>query len=475
MNPATSFTPPPGTPTVPAAVEAMPGALPLAALAAVLAQPALAPAAAALADHLARRFGCRRVLVGLQRRGVIELVAASGGVAERLVGDAMDLASAAMDEAVHQGVAVHLPAEAGARPVVQQAHERWRGLQGGSVLSLPLVDGSGAVGALAFEWPEPRNDLAHLATQADDVGAFAAPVLRLLRERELPWSERLRHAGDRTRRWWRDRLDGRARFAIVALASAVLGLLAVPVPYDVSGRARVEGEQQRTLAAPADGFLKAVHARPGDTVRQGQVLAEMADQDLQLDRQRWGSELAQQESAYALAVSRNDRSQMVIALSRADQARAQLAKVEAQLQRAVLTAPFDGVVIEGDLEQSIDAPVERGAPLLLLAPAERHRIVIEVDERDIARVTAGQAGALSLSSMPWQRHALTVSRVTPMARAVEGRNVFDVEATLADGAGPLRPGLEGVARVQVGRRPLAWAWTHRVWDGLWLQAWAWWG
>jgi multidrug resistance efflux pump len=43
--------------------------------------------------------------------------------------------------------------------------------------------------------------------------------------------------------------------------------------------------------------------RPGDLVKAGQVLAELAEQDLQLEHNRWASELAQHENAYAAAMA----------------------------------------------------------------------------------------------------------------------------------------------------------------------------
>ena len=57
----------------------------------------------------------------------------------------------------------------------------------------------------------------------------------------------------------------------------------------------------------------------------------------------------------------------------------------------------------------------------------------------------------------------------------DGRNVFEVEASVQPGNTTLRPGLEGVARLSVGRQPLAWTWTHRLVDWLRLQAWTLWG
>jgi hypothetical protein len=80
-------------------------------------------------------------------------------------------------------------------------------------------------------------------------------------------------------------------------------------------------------------------------------------------------------------------------------------------------------------------------------------VIVEVDERDIGRVRVGQPGSLALSALPWDTLAVKVTRVTPMANAVEGRNVFEVEAALDAQPDTLRPGLRGVARIAVGREP----------------------
>lgn len=430
-------------------------------------------AATALATELAAQFGCSRALVGVLQRGGCELVAVSHGGGDRLLGEAFDAIAAAMDEAIQQGSTVHLPAGPQDPVQIRLAHQRWQQRQGGSVLTVPLVHAGQVVGALACEWVARRDDLARLGVQIEDVAAFAGPLLNLLHEREKPWLLRLRQRGQAA---WQSLRYGGNRALQLGLAGVVLGLsglLLVPVDHEVGGKARIEGEQQRALAAPVDGFLQAVHARPGDRVHEGQVLAELADQDLQLEQRRWRSELGQQESAYALALSRADRAQMVIAMARAEQAGTQLAKAESQLQRARLVAPFDGVLLQGDLAASIGAPVERGKPLLVVAPDQRFRIVVEIDERDIAHLAAGQPGALALAAMPWQRVPLQVTRITPVARAAEGRNVFEVEAAPLEASQGISPGLEGVARVTVGRAPLAWIWTHRFVDWLRLQLWSW--
>jgi hypothetical protein len=48
----------------------------------------------------------------------------------------------------------------------------------------------------------------------------------------------------------------------------------------------VEGAVQRAAVAPFDGYVTAARFRAGETVAEGEVLAEMDDQELRLERHR---------------------------------------------------------------------------------------------------------------------------------------------------------------------------------------------
>ena len=252
----------------------------------------------------------------------------------------------------------------------------------------------------------------------------------------------------------------------------MLAACLVPVPYRVSAPARLEGSIQRAIVASADGFLQQANVRAGDTVKEGQVLAEMASQDLQLERQRRDSEMRQHENAYKAAQSRSDRTQMVISQSKAGEAQAMLALIDSQIERARIVAPFDGVVIKGDLSQNLGAPVQRGEVLLTLAPNNSYRIIIEVDESDIASVKPGQRGRIALAAMPDHPLDVTTRRVVPVATSADARNYFEVEASLDSPGEALRPGLRGIAKIDAGEHSVAWLLTHRPLDWLRLTWWS---
>ena len=109
-----------------------------------------------------------------------------------------------------------------------------------------------------------------------------------------------------------------------------------------------------------------------------------------------------------------------------------------------------------------------------VAPLQGYRVMLEVDDRDIARLATGQGGELVLSGMPDRRLGITVQRITPVATQRDGQNLFAVEAAIQGAAPPgLRPGMEGIGKVVVGERSLLWIWTHGFFDWLRLALWDW--
>ena len=106
---------------------------------------------------------------------------------------------------------------------------------------------------------------------------------------------------------------------------------------------------------------------------------------------------------------------------------------------------------------------------------EDYRIILQVDERDIGEVRIGQTGKLVLSSLPGEPLALAVSKVTPVATSEEGVNFFRVEADLTDDPPQLlRPGMEGVGKIEIDERKLAWIWSYKIMHWLRMFFWSWW-
>jgi RND family efflux transporter MFP subunit len=270
---------------------------------------------------------------------------------------------------------------------------------------------------------------------------------------------------------------GPRRPAVKVLAAlslaAVVALAVATGPFRISARATIEGEVQRAAVAPFEGFVSTAPARAGDVVRNGQVLATLDDRDLQLEAARWRSERDQQRLRYEEALGKRERATAQITEALIRQAQAQLDLVEARIARARIEAPFAGVIVSGDLSQQLGSPVERGKLLFEIAPLDSYRVILQVDERDIVHVARGQTGTLLVKGLASDPAPIEIGTVTPVASAANGRNTFRVEARLTGSPAALRPGMEGVAKVEIASRSLLWIWTRALTDWLRITWWTW--
>jgi len=430
--------------------------------------------ATAFVTALATRFDCDRVSVGFVRGGRTHVRAVSHSAQFRKQANLIRAIAAAMDEAVDQQAALLHPPPTGAGAAVTRAQAALARQHGaGAVCSIPLAAGGRVVGVLTLERPADRSFDPQTVELCEATAALAGPVLELQR-REDRWLTT--KAADAARRQLVQLIGSRhvaSKLALVGLAAAVAFFATVRGDYRVSAPTAMEARIQRAAVAPFNGYIAQAPARAGDLVRQGQVLCVLDDRDLRLERLKWLSQHEQLVKQYHEAMAKRSAAQVNILSAQIDQAKAQLALLDDQLSRTRLVAPFDGVVVKGDLSQSLAAPVERGQVLFEVAPLDTYRIVLQVDERDVARVAVGQHGQLLLAATPTESLSFTVEKVTPVSTAREGRNYFRVEARLESTPERLRPGMEGVGKIEVDRRLVIWIWTHQVIDWMRLALWKW--
>ncbi|MDJ0851273.1 MAG: efflux RND transporter periplasmic adaptor subunit [Myxococcota bacterium] len=435
----------------------------------------LRAASTALCTELATRLGCERVSLGLLRAGRmrVQAISHSAHFDERtqLVRDL----AAAMDEAADQDTTLVHPPPPEAPPRIVRAHESLAQEHGvWDSCTLPLPSAGRIVGALTLERPAGQRFGAADVLTCEQIAALVGPIVALQRRAEAGLFEELREK----LRTQRARLAGPGHLRLkLGLAGSLLGLLLLSfaeADHRVAADATLEGRGKRAIVARVDGYIAEANARAGDEVRQGQVLGQLDDRDLRVERQKWAARREQLRKEYFEAMATHDRSRISITNAKVAQAQAQLALLEEQLGRTRFLAPFDGVVVKGDLSQSLGSPVTRGELLFEIAPLDGYRVILEVDERDIADVFEGSRGRLTLSAMPGQPLPFTVERVTPVATAEDGGNYFRVEAQLDHPPDSLRPGLEGVAKIDAGTRRIGWIWTHDIVDWVRLRLWTWW-
>lgn len=300
---------------------------------------------------------------------------------------------------------------------------------------------------------------------------LVAPLLQLKMAAEAGLMQQAKVRG---RHWLGQRLGEKqlARKLLLGATAVFLVSLCLPVRYEVRSEAVLQGAYKNVLVAPQDGYLALIKVRPGDAVKQGDLLAQLKDDELYLERRKLASQQQQYQQEYDNALANANRVQAAIANAQVDQASAQLQLIEQELGRTQLLAPVAGIVVSDDISQSLGAPVKQGQVLFEIAAATDFIVQIFVDERDITSIAIGQVGNLKLASLPGEKFSFKVSAITPISQIKEGRNYFRVEAKLDKESQLLRPGMTGSARTAGERRLLGWIWFHDIWH--WLRITFWW-
>lgn len=421
-----------------------------------------------LVNELRRRFTATRVAAGIIRDAHVTLAALSEAATFETSSPLVHAYRDAMAEVLDLAQTIEASGDAGGF----RAHaELLRRTGAAYLLSVPIVHQQRIIAVLTLERETAFNE-----EERRWIDTFAALIAPVVEQRLLAERSSLQRVNDEGRRFWGAivgprHLVWKAVATLVALL--ILVLVAVPVDYRVSAKTVTEGEIQRVAAAPFEGFLSEGLVRAGDIVRNGQPLARLDDHELRMERIRWASERDQYDNKLREAMAQHDLTAIRVTGAQLAEAQAQLDLLDDKIGRATVRSPYDGVVVSGDLSQQVGTPVEAGKKLFEIAPLHSYRIILEVDEHDMAPVRVGQAGQLMLNGLAGGALPIRVVRVMPVATVKDGKNVYRVEAALTGRNQRVLPGMEGVAKVGVGRRQLGWVLLHSTFDWLRMQWWSW--
>lgn len=449
------------------------GAFALQALTAILGHPSSQVAASEAVNQLAEHFDCERVSLGLREGLAIRLMALSNVVRFDARSQLVRRIEAAMEEAVDQDCSLVYPTRPAQASVVTRAHaELADQASAETVCTLPLRGRTRVIGALTLERRVNRPFRKETVQELQSLAKLLGHALDLKRQEE-------RSVGARFAELLRELAGGvfGAHYLKLKLATGaalvLIGLLSlVNGTHEVTATAAVEGVLRQLLVAPQSGYVKQAEVRAGDRVKKGQRVAVLDDRTLQLELQKWRSERNKIQTEHGEALAGSERATLSILRAQLGQVDAEIKLVEEKIRRTQLHADFDGIVVSGDLSQSLGAPVEMGQVLYEIATLESYRVVLEVDEFDVAGLSRGKSGRLVISALPSQTLTFVVEQVVPVATSSEAHNFFRVDALLDKPTELLRPGMRGVAKIAIGERSLLWIWTHSVVDRMRLWLWS---
>ena len=428
-------------------------------------------AAMTFCNELASRHQCEHVSLGWLKDGYIRVQAISHVDDFDKKMDAVQQLERVMEESFDQDADILLlPAQDG--QFITRDHESYaRAKQVDHVCSVPLRLAGEVIAVCTFE----------RATEA-----FTEVEVRLLRlycdqavRRLQDLKEHDRWFGARLAAFLRRKLDPLMGFkhtwgkALTGLLTIVLALFCfVPFTYRLKSPVILRTEDVSFLTAPIEGYIEQVDVRVGDEVAEGDTLLVLDQSDLFLEeaalaaeKNRFQRELEKSRADQALA-------DMRIGAALLEQAAARLDLVRHRLAQSVITSPFAGIVVEGDLTEMVGSPVAKGDILFRVGRTDRIYAELEVEEAEIHEVDLAMDGEIALASQPGETYRIKVVRIEPSAVAKEEGNVFLVRCELPDGFSSWwRPGMTGISKLNARNRTLLWIFTHRTVDFLRLRFW----
>jgi RND family efflux transporter MFP subunit len=242
------------------------------------------------------------------------------------------------------------------------------------------------------------------------------------------------------------------------------------------------GEATVEAVPKVAGRVEAISVRLGDRVRRGQMLAKIEDRELQEQvRQAQASyevsaaTIRQREADLRFAQTNLDRSrnlfdrqliprqtfddaearyqaaaaQLDLAKAQHQQSMARLDELKINLANTVITSPVNGFVGKRTLDPG--AWVTPNSALLSVVDISVVRMVANVIEKDLRRISAGQRASVAVDAFPGEEFSGRVARVSPVLDPATRTAQIEVEINNANFR--LKPGMYARVDFTVERRP----------------------
>lgn len=189
--------------------------------------------------------------------------------------------------------------------------------------------------------------------------------------------------------------------------------------------------QEATILARASGYLKKWYVDIGDTVKAGQLLAEIDTPELDQELAHSRAQVKQAEAELQLAKLTADRWQTLLKtasvseqeaaekIAQRDTLAAQLEAARANVRRLEelqsfrrITAPFDGLITARKTEVGQLITAGSSNELFHIAQVDPLRVYVRVPQTASRQVAVGQSADLSIAEMPGQKFTAKVTRTS---------------------------------------------------------------
>ncbi|WP_178129236.1 efflux RND transporter periplasmic adaptor subunit [Pseudomonas sp. PB120] len=272
-------------------------------------------------------------------------------------------------------------------------------------------------------------------------------------------------------RWWPNRKQ-------LVLGLLVVGaLLLLPVRQTALAPTEIVSRQAQIISSPIDGVIEQIQVRPNQPVDAGTPLFFLNETTLRSRAEVLGKEVAVADAELLAASQRafdnpQSKGELTLLEGRAQQRRAELAAVQAQLKRTQVLSPRSGVAVFSDPNDWLGKPVVTGERIMQVADPTQPAMLIQLAVADAIALEPGAEVTLFLTAYPLTPLKGKILETSYQARpSDEGVVAYRLLASIDGTPEHARLGLHGTAKLYGGRvmlgyyllrRPLA---TLRAWSG----------
>ncbi len=219
-----------------------------------------------------------------------------------------------------------------------------------------------------------------------------------------------------------------------------------------TGTAPLEARAESQVVAKTSGVALSVLAEEGQHVKAGQVLVRLDPDRARLQAAQSAAQMRKLEASYKRSqqlaaqqlISANDIDQLKYDL---ENARAVNNLANLELSYSNVVAPISGVIASRSIKTGNF--VQINTPIFRIVDDSRLEATLNVPERELATLKAGQPVKLVVDALPGRQFMGTVDRVAPVVDA--GSGTFRVICAFA-GGDVLQPGMFGRLQIDYDQR-----------------------
>jgi len=246
-------------------------------------------------------------------------------------------------------------------------------------------------------------------------------------------------------------LIGAATVQVVPKVNGRLESIAVQLADPVRKGQRIAKVEDREIAQQVKQ-AQASFEVSGASVRQREADLKFAEVNLERSRSLYERQLMPKQSLddadarYQAAVAQLD-----LARAQYSQAKARLDELEITLANTEIVSPVDGFVGKRFLDPG--AFTSQNSPIVSVVDIGYVRLVANLVEKDVKRVTAGVPAVVEVDAFPGERFDGHVSRVAPVFDPAT--RTAEMEIEVPNPGFRLKPGMYARVRLKVADRPNA--------------------